>query len=69
MIYVFKNIDEVTGAVTYGFVPEEKIENKTLMDQLVFKKLETLPEPPANADGKEYYLKYNESTKQFYFEL
>lgn len=69
MIYIFKNIDEVTGAVTYGIVPEEKIEDKTLMDQLVFKKIETLPEPPEGSDGKEYYLKYNESTKQFYFEV
>ena len=69
MIYVFKNVDEVTGAVSYGFVPEDKIQDKTLMDQLVFKKIDTLPEPPENSDGKEYYLKYDEAKSQFYFEL
>lgn len=69
MWYIFKNVDEVTGAITYGIVPEEKVEDKTLMEQLVFKKLETLPSPPEDSDGKEYYLKYDESKAEFYFEV
>ena len=69
MYYIFKNINEETGAVTYGIVPEEKVEDKTLMEQLVFKKIETLPEPPVNSDGKEYYLKYDQSKANFYFEV
>ena len=31
MYYIFKNVDEETSVVTYGLVPEEKAEDKTLM--------------------------------------
>jgi hypothetical protein len=69
MYYIFKNVDEETSVVTYGLVPEEKAEDKTLMEELAFAKLETLPEPPADSDGKEYFLDYDESKKKFYFKL
>ena len=63
------NVNEETGVATYGIVPEEKAENKTLMEQLAFAKLETLPEPPADSDEKAYFLNYDESKKKFYFKL
>lgn len=69
MYYIFKNVNEETGVVTYGLVPEEKAENKAMMEELAFAKLETLPEPPADSDGKNYHLHYDESKKKFYFEL
>lgn len=69
MYYIFKNVDEETGAITYGIVPEEKSENKTLMEELSFAKIETLPEPPADSDEKSYFLDYDESKKKFYFKL
>jgi hypothetical protein len=69
MYYVFQNIDEETNVVSYGFVPEEKAQDKTLMEEIAFAKIETLPTPPENSDGKEYFLKYDESKKEFYFEL
>ena len=69
MYYIFKNVDEETGVTTYGLVPEEKAEDKALMEELAFAKLETLPEPPEDSDGKEYYLDYNESKKKFYFKV
>jgi hypothetical protein len=69
MYYIFKNVDEATSKVTYGIVPEEKAVNKTLMEELAFAKLDVLPEPPKDSEEKEYFLKYNESKKKFYFEL
>ena len=69
MFYIFKNIDEATGNVFYGIVPEEKAQDKTLLEELAFAKLNELPEPPKDSEGKEYFLNYNESTKEFYFEL
>jgi hypothetical protein len=69
MYYIFKNVDEETGVATYGLVPEEKAEDKTLMEELAFAKIEELPPAPENSDGKEYFLKYDESKKEFYFEL
>jgi hypothetical protein len=69
MYYIFKNVNEETGVVTYGLVPEEKSENKVLMKELAFAELETLPTPPENSDGKEYFLDYDESKKSFYFKL
>ena len=69
MYYIFKNVDEETSVVTYGLVPEEKAEDKTLMEELAFAKIEELPPAPENSDGKEYFLKYDESKKEFYFEL
>ena len=69
MYYIFKNVDEETGVVSYGLVPEEKAENKTLMEELAFAKLEELPEPPADSDDKEYFLQYDESKKKFYFKV
>ena len=69
MYYIFKNVDEETGVVTYGLVPEEKAEDKTLMEELAFAKLEILPEPPEDSDGKEYFLDYDESKKKFYFKV
>jgi hypothetical protein len=69
MYYIFKNVDEATNEVTYGIVPKEKSSNKELMEEIAFAKLDKLPEPPENSEGKEYFLKYNESKKKFYFEL
>lgn len=69
MYYIFKNVDEATNEVTYGIVPKEKSSNKELMEEIAFAKLDKLPEPPENSDEKEYYLKYDESKKKFYFEL
>lgn len=69
MYYIFKNVNEETSVVSYGFVPEEKVENKPLMEEIAFAKIETLPAAPENSDGKEYFLKYDESKKEFYFEL
>lgn len=67
--YVFKNTDEETGAVTYGFVPEDKVADKPLAEEISFAKLDKLPEPPADSDGKEYFLDYNAVKKQFFFKL
>jgi hypothetical protein len=69
MFYIFKNVEEETGRVSYGIVPEEKAADKALLEELAFAKLNELPAPPANSEGKEYFLKYNESKKQFFFEL
>lgn len=69
MFYIFKNVDEATGSVFYGIVPEEKAADKALLEEVAFAKLNELPAPPANSEGKEYFLKYNESKKQFYFEV
>jgi hypothetical protein len=69
MFYIFKNVEEETGRVSYGIVPEEKASDKALLEDIAFAKLDKLPEPPANSEGKQYFLKYNESKKQFYFEL
>lgn len=69
MYYIFKNVDETTGNITYGLVPEEKAEDKELMELTAFAKIEELPPAPENSDEKEYYLKYDESKKKFYFEL
>lgn len=69
MYYIFKNVNEETGVATYGLVPEEKSENKALMKELAFAELDTLPEPPADADGKHYHLHYDEAKKKFYFKV
>ena len=69
MYYIFKNVNEETGVATYGIVPEEKAANKEMMEQLAFQKLEELPEIPANSEGKEYFLHYDEGKKKFYFKV
>lgn len=67
--YVFKNTDEETGKVTYGFIPEDKLQDKALADEIVFSKLDKLPEPPANSEGKVYFLDYDEKKKEFFFKV
>ena len=69
MYYVFKNTDEETGKVTYGFTPEDKTENKVLAEEIAFAKLDKLPEPPADSEGKVYFLDYDEKKKEFFFKL
>ena len=67
--YVFKNTDEETGKVTYGFIPEDKATDKTLAEQLAFSKLDKLPEPPVDSEGKVYFLDYDEKKKEFFFKV
>ena len=67
--YVFKNTDEETGKVTYGFTPEDKTQNKVLAEEIAFAKLDKLPEPPEDSDGKNYHLHYDEAKKKFYFKV
>lgn len=65
MIYVFKNIDEETGVVSYGFVPEDKIND--ISKELAFKILDELPVAGDELDGKEYALDYNELEDLFFW--
>jgi hypothetical protein len=66
MYYVFQNIAE-DGVISYGFVPEDKAEDKALLAELAFKILDVLPEAGAELDGKEYKLEYNEIEDIFFW--
>jgi len=65
MIYVFRNIDEVTGVVSYGFIPEDKISD--VAKELAFKILDELPVAGDELNGKEYALDYNEAEDKFFW--
>jgi hypothetical protein len=66
MYYVFQNIAE-DGVISYGFVPEDKAEDKALLAELAFKILDVLPEAGSELDGKEYKLEYNEIEDIFFW--
>lgn len=66
MYYVFQNIDE-EGVKSYGYVPEDKAEDKTLLEQLAFKVLDVLPVAGPELDEKEYKLDYNEAEDVFFW--
>jgi len=65
MIYVFKNTDEETGIVSYGFIPQDKISDVT--KEFAFKILNELPVAGDELSGKEYALDYNEAEDLFFW--
>jgi hypothetical protein len=66
MYYVFKNIAE-DDTISYGFVPEDKAEDKELLATIAFKVLDVLPEAGPELDGLEYRLEYNEAEDLFFW--
>ena len=66
MYYVFQNIAE-DGTTSYGFVPEDKAEDKELLAAIAFRVLDALPEAGPELDGLEYKLEYSQIEDLFFW--
>lgn len=67
MFYIFQNISEVDGTYSYGFIPEDKIQEDS--KQFAFKVIDVLPVVGPELDGIEYKLGYNELEDEFFWEV